>query len=88
MDPVALGEDVRAHVGIPFVGAMSKMDTAFQQGFHGNNGTHWVLLLCVLLPPPFSSSLTACGSTQEESGDVLDRLLWTFTTADQVYHKY
>jgi hypothetical protein len=37
MDPVALGENEGAHVGVPFVGAVPKMNTALQQGFHGNN---------------------------------------------------
>ena len=30
MDPVAFGEDIRLHPGIPLVRAMAEMDTAFQ----------------------------------------------------------
>jgi hypothetical protein len=37
MNTVTLCEDVRFHTGIPLVGAMSEVDTALKQGFHGNN---------------------------------------------------
>ncbi len=37
VDAIALGEDEGAHGGVPFVGAMTEMDTTFQQGFHRND---------------------------------------------------
>ncbi len=36
MDAVALGENIGAHQRIPFVGAVTEMNTTFQQGFHRN----------------------------------------------------
>jgi hypothetical protein len=46
MNTVTLGEDVRFHAGVPLVGAMSKMDAALKQGFHGNNCHLLLLNLC------------------------------------------
>jgi hypothetical protein len=55
MDAVPLGEDIRLHRGIPFVGAVTKMNAAFQQGFHGNNSSHWLLNSFAFKPPLPSS---------------------------------
>ena len=37
VDAVALGEDIGLHAGIPLVGAVPKVHTAFQQRFHRND---------------------------------------------------
>ncbi len=74
MDAVALGEDIRAHQRIPFICAVTKMDAAFQQGLHGNDRTHGVLLLCVLSSAFFSLTITAYGSTQVRSDGACDSL--------------
>ena len=34
VDPVALREDVRAHLGVPSARLVSEMDTCFQQALH------------------------------------------------------
>jgi hypothetical protein len=45
MDAIALCENIRLHTGIPLVGAVTEMDAAFQQRFHGYNSHFFSLQL-------------------------------------------
>ena len=44
MDPIALGEDIPLHAGVPAAGLVPEVDASFQQGFHGQvfpDGRGW-----------------------------------------------
>ena len=57
VNPIALGKDVRLHLGVPALGAMTKVDSCLQELFHCND-SHGYYLLDVFRSPSSSRQRT------------------------------